>query len=48
VIVSADRVFVKAEIDSTDGEYTGFNPSDGFKLYLSDGVVTLPIENTCR
>ena len=44
VIVSADRVFVKAEIDSTDGEYTGFNPSDGFKLYLSDGVVTLPIE----
>jgi hypothetical protein len=44
VLVTADRLLIKAVVDSSGGEYVGFNPSDGFKIYLDDGVVTLPIE----
>jgi hypothetical protein len=43
VIANADRLFLKGEVDNTGGEYTGFNPSDGFRLYLSDGVDTVAI-----
>jgi hypothetical protein len=44
VLVDADRLLVKGFVDSSHGEYLGFNPSDGFKLYLSDGTTTLAIQ----
>jgi hypothetical protein len=35
---------MKAVVDGTGGEYADFNPSDGFRVYLDDGAIVIPIE----
>jgi hypothetical protein len=44
VVATEDRLLVRVNVDSAGGEYASFNPRDGFKLVLSDGVDDVTIE----